>query len=155
MDIKTYKPNLTDIVAMQQLVKTEVEKGIILLRTSDEMATTIRSYTAIEVDGVLAGFCALHIHSVNLAEIRSLVVSDKFRGLGLGKRLVKECLDEGKHLHVKEVLSLTYQKDFFEKLGFNVISKESIPEHKIWADCIRCKHFPVCDEVALLYKLEN
>lgn len=140
---------------MQQLVKTEVEKGIILLRTSDEMATTIRSYTAIEVDGVLAGFCALHIHSVNLAEIRSLVVSDKFRGLGLGKRLVKECLDEGKHLHVKEVLSLTYQKDFFEKLGFNVISKESIPEHKIWADCIRCKHFPVCDEVALLYNLEN
>lgn len=140
---------------MQQLVKTEVEKGIILLRTSDEMATTIRSYTAIEVDGVLAGFCALHIHSVNLAEIRSLVVSDKFRGLGLGKRLVKECLDEGKHLHVKEVLSLTYQKDFFEKLGFNVISKESIPEHKIWADCIRCKHFPVCDEVALLYKLED
>lgn len=140
---------------MQQLVKTEVEKGIILLRTSDEMATTIRSYTAIEVDGVLAGFCALHIHSVNLAEIRSLVVSDKFRGLGLGKRLVKECLDEGKYLHVKEVLSLTYQKDFFEKLGFNVISKESIPEHKIWADCIRCKHFPVCDEVALLYNLEN
>lgn len=155
MDIKTYKPNLTDIEAMQQLVKTEVEKGIILLRTSDEMATTIRSYTAIEVDGVLAGFCALHIHSVNLAEIRSLVVSDKFRGLGLGKQLVKECLDEGQHLRVKEVLSLTYQKDFFEKLGFNVISKESIPEHKIWADCIRCKHFPVCDEVALLYTLEN
>lgn len=138
---------------MQNLVKSEVDKGIILLRTSDEMATTIRSYTAIEVDGVLAGFCALHIHSVNLAEIRSLVVSENFRGLGLGQRLVKECLAEGEHLQVKEVLSLTYQKDFFEKLGFNVISKESIPEHKIWADCIRCKHFPVCDEVALLFKL--
>lgn len=138
---------------MQSLVQSEVDKGIILLRTSDEMATTIRSYTAIEVDGVLAGFCALHIHSVNLAEIRSLVVSENFRGLGLGQQLVKECLKEGQHLKVKEVLSLTYQKDFFEKLGFNVIAKESIPEHKIWADCIRCKYFPVCDEVALLYKL--
>lgn len=140
---------------MQQLVKSEVDNGIILLRTSDEMATTIRSYTAVEVDGVLAGFCALHIHSVNLAEIRSLVVSEQFRNLGLGKKLVNECLEEGKRLQVKEVLSLTYQKDFFEKIGFNVISKESIPEHKIWADCIRCKHFPVCDEVALLYKLDK
>ncbi len=155
MDINFFKPKLGDIVLMQELVKSEVEKGIILLRTSDEMATTIRSYTAVEVDGKLAGFCALHIHSVNLAEIRSLVVSEKYRGLGLGKTLVKKCLEEGAFLEVKEVLSLTYQKDFFEGIGFQVISKESIPEHKIWADCIRCKHFPVCDEVALLYKINK
>jgi len=153
MDINFFKPKLNDVALMQELVKAEVEKGIILLRTSDEMATTIRSYTAVEIDGKLAGFCALHIHSTNLAEIRSLVVSDGFRGLGLGKKLVRQCLEEGKFLEVKEVLSLTYQKDFFEAIGFHVISKESIPEHKIWADCIRCKHFPVCDEVALLYKL--
>ena len=153
MDINFFKPKLNDVALMQELVKAEVEKGIILLRTSDEMATTIRSYTAVEIDGKLAGFCALHIHSTNLAEIRSLVVSDGFRGLGLGKKLVRQCLEEGKFLEVKEVLSLTYQKDFFEAIGFQVISKESIPEHKIWADCIRCKHFPVCDEVALLYKL--
>lgn len=153
MEIKFFKPKLNDVVLMQELVKPEVEKGVILLRTSDEMATTIRSYTAVEVDGKLAGFCALHIHSVNLAEIRSLVVFENFRNLGLGKNLVKKCLEEGKFLEVKEVLTLTYQKDFFETIGFNVISKESIPEHKIWADCIRCKHFPVCDEIALLYKL--
>ncbi|MFA7084127.1 MAG: N-acetyltransferase [Arcobacteraceae bacterium] len=153
MDIKFFKPKLNDVASMQELVKQEVEKGIILLRTSDEMATTIRSYMAVEIDGKLAGFCALHIHSVNLAEIRSLVVTEKFRNLGLGKNLVKKCLEEGTFLEVKEVLTLTYQKDFFESIGFHVISKESIPEHKIWADCIRCKHFPVCDEVALLYKL--
>ena len=33
------------------------------------------------------------------------------------------------------------------------INKEVIPEHKIWADCIKCIHFPVCNEVALVYKL--
>ena len=37
----------------------------------------------------------------------------------------------------------------FEKLGFNEIDKETIPEHKIWADCVKCKHFPVCNEIAL------
>ena len=31
--------------------------------------------------------------------------------------------------------------------------KVSIPDTKIWLDCIKCKHFPICDEVALLLKL--
>ena len=153
MAVEFFKPLVSDIETMQELVKEEVETGTILLRTQDEMATTIRSYTGVKVDGVLAGFCALHIHSPKLAEIRSLIVSGEFRGRKLGKYLVEHCLTEGKRLGLKEILSLTYQKKFFEELNFKEISKESLPEHKIWADCIRCKHFPVCDEIALLYKL--
>ncbi|HHD83733.1 MAG TPA: GNAT family N-acetyltransferase, partial [Campylobacteraceae bacterium] len=33
------------------------------------------------------------------------------------------------------------------------IPKEALPEQKIWADCVKCKHFPICDEVALIYNL--
>jgi len=151
--VEFFKPLVSDIQMMQDLVKEEVDTGTILLRTEDEMATTIRSYTAVKVNGVIAGFSALHIHSPKLAEIRSLVVSKNFRGKRLGKTLVERCLDEGRTLGLEEVLSLTYQKKLFEDLGFKEISKESLPEHKIWADCIRCKHFPICDEIALLYKL--
>ena len=152
-EVEFFKPLVSDIQLMQDLVKEEVDTGTILLRTEDEMATTIRSYTAVKVNGVIAGFSALHIHSPKLAEIRSLVVSKNFRGKRLGKTLVEHCLDEGRNLGLEEVLSLTYQKKLFEDLGFKEISKESLPEHKIWADCIRCKHFPICDEIALLYKL--
>lgn len=70
---------------MQKLVKEEVEKGIILLRTEDEMANTIRSYTVVEVDGKMAGFTALHIHSARLSEVRSLIVSKEYRNMKLGK----------------------------------------------------------------------
>jgi len=151
--LKFFKPLVSDIKDMQDLVKGEVNSGTILLRTEDEMATTIRSYTAVSLDGILVGFCALHVHSINLAEIRSLIVSVEARGKQLGKHLVEQCLEEGRKLGLKEVLSLTYARKFFEELNFVEISKESLPEHKIWADCIRCKHFPVCDEIALLYKL--
>jgi len=51
------------------------------------------------------------------------------------------------------VLSLTYSKEFFERLGFEEIEKEKIPEHKIWQDCIKCIHFPVCNEVAMMKKI--
>ena len=153
MEIKFFKPGVKEIDLMQNLVKAEVETGTILLRTEDEMATTIRSYTCVSVDGVLAGFSALHIHSPKLAEIRSLIVDEKFRGLKLGKKLVLECIEEGKYIGLEQILSLTYQKGFFESLDFLEIDKADLPEHKIWADCIRCKHFPVCDEIALIYTL--
>ncbi len=153
MEVKFYKPDVTSIALMQELVKAEVENGNILLRTEDEMANTIRSYTVVEVDGIMAGFTALHIHSARLAEVRSLVVSKKFRGLDLGKKLVEECIKEGRLYKLEQILSLTYAQSFFEKSGFRVIEKEAIPEHKIWADCIRCKHFPVCDEIAMVFDL--
>ena len=153
LEIRFYKPTVADIVNMQEVVKEEVDNGTILLRTEDEMANTIRSYTVVEVDGQIAGFTALHIHSARLSEVRSLVVSKNFRGLKLGKKLVESCIEEGRKLGLKQILSLTYEKGFFESLGFYEIEKEKIPEHKIWADCIRCKHFPKCDEIAMVYDL--
>ena len=44
-------------------------------------------------------------------------------------------------------------KELFEKFCFQMIDKESIPNPKIWIDCIKCTHFPKCDEVALMLKI--
>ncbi|MCK9337958.1 MAG: N-acetyltransferase [Arcobacteraceae bacterium] len=152
-NIKYSKPLVYDIEAMQNLVSPEVEKGLILYRTPSEMATTIRSYIVAKDQGQIIGFVALHIHSVTLAEVRSLIVKEEYRKVGIGQNLVKRALDEASALGLKEVLTLTYHKSLFEKIGFHEIPKESIPEQKIWADCIRCKHFPICDEVSLIIKL--
>jgi len=144
------KAKLTDIVLMQELVVDEVKKGTILFRSSDEMATNIRSYVIAKKDETIVGFGALHFHANDLGEIRSLIVSDKYRGEGIGKSIVNNILEEGKVLHVKKIFTLTYKQGFFESIGFREIPKESLPAHKIWADCVKCKHFPVCDEVALI-----
>lgn len=148
------KAVLSDIPAMRSMVAPEVKEGVILDRSEDEMATNIRSYVLAKEEERLVGYTALHIHSTRLAEIRSLIVDKAYRGKKIGKRLVEYALEEAKRLGVKEdVLVLTYLPQFFEKLGFKEISKETIPEHKIWADCIKCIHFPVCNEVALVYKV--
>jgi amino-acid N-acetyltransferase len=144
------KPTLKDIPAMQELVKSEVESGIILFRDETEMANTIRSYTLACEGEEIVGFAALHIYSPEVAEVRSLVVKDGCRGRGVGKALVEKLEEEGKKLGLKRILTLTYQKEFFEKNGFVEIPKENIPEHKIWADCIKCKHFPICNEISLI-----
>ncbi len=147
------KALLGDIPAMQALVAPKVEDGTILVRSDDEIATNIRSYTLAFEQERLVGFTALHIHSAELAEIRSLIVDDRLRGRGIGGELVRKALEEARTLGLKRVLALTYAAGFFERLGFTEIPKESLPEHKIWADCIKCKHFPVCNETALIRML--
>jgi len=154
MKVKFEKATLSNIEEMQNLILPEVIAGIILARDNDEIATNIRSYIlAYNEQDTIIGFCALHIHTSNLAEIRSLIIKENYRGKKIGEELIKEALIEAKKLNLKKVLSLTYKKSFFEKLGFLEIPKESIPEHKIWTDCIKCKHFPVCNEVSLIKTL--
>ena len=153
MQIEFVKASLADIPKMQELVRPEVESGVILERSDDEIATNIRSYTLALVNGELVGFTALHIHTAYLAEIRSLIVKDGFRGQKIGENLINKVLDEARTLGVQRVLSLTYKQSFFERLDFVEIPKESLPEHKIWADCIKCKHFPICNEVSLIKNL--
>jgi len=153
MKLEFIKATLSDIPAMQRLIQPEVESGIILERSDDEVATNIRSYTLAFLNGELVGFTALHIHTAYLAEIRSLIVKDGYRGQKIGEQLINKVLDEAKSLGLQRVLALTYKQSFFERLGFVEIPKESLPEHKIWADCIKCKHFPICNEVSLIKNL--
>ncbi len=147
------KPRLTDIPAMQAIVAKEVEEGIILPRSDDEVATNIRSYIVAKDGEKIVGYVALHIHSMRLGEIRSLIVAEGYRHHRIGSRLVELAVEEGRELGLKEILSLTYMGAFFERLGFVEIPKETIPEQKIWTDCIKCKHFPVCNEISLIKKL--
>jgi amino-acid N-acetyltransferase len=154
--IELVKATLSDIPQMQALVQNEVKEGTILNRSEDEVATNIRSYVLAKEGQKVVGYTALHIHSPRLAEIRSLIVDESYRGQHIGQKMVQYTLNEAKSLSVQEdVLVLTYLPQFFEKMGFEEINKEVIPEHKIWADCIKCIHFPVCNEVALIYKLSK
>ena len=152
--IELVKATLDDIPQMQALVTNEVKDGIILNRTDDEVSTNIRSYVLAKENDKIVGYAALHVHSKRLAEVRSLIVDEKYRAKNIGESIVKSTLKEAKELGVKEdVLVLTYLPIFFEKMGFVEMNKEEIPEHKIWADCIKCIHFPICNEIALVYKV--
>jgi amino-acid N-acetyltransferase len=88
----------------------------------------------------------------DLAEIRSVVVDEQRRRRGTGRQLISLLLKQARDLGVARVFALTYQQEFFERLGFKPIGKEDLP-HKIWADCIDCIKFPHCDESAVILEL--
>ena len=73
----------------------------------------------------IVGVCGLSIVWANLAEVVSLAVDPAYRGRGLGKRLAQACLDEAARLGVRQVMTLTYERAFFEKLGFSVVERQN------------------------------
>lgn len=148
------KARISDAQQMHELVNKFADKGEMLPRALSEIYEDIRDYFIIRDSKQNVIACvALHINWSDLAEIRTLAVSEAKRKQGLGSLLIKSCLDEAKELGIPTVFCLTYKPIVFEKNGFVQLDKMELPR-KIWSECFRCPKFPDCDEVALVYKFK-
>ncbi len=147
--MKIRKAHINDIKEIQKLVNEFARKEQMIPRALNELYENLRDFVVAEEESRIVGVCALHILWDDLAEIRSLAVKKDFQKMGIGKKMVERCLRETKELGIRRVFVLTYQSDFFKKLGFSDTDKSELPQ-KIWGDCIRCPKFPECDENALI-----
>lgn len=55
-----------------------------------------------------------------MAEIRSVVVDQSCKGLGVGPQLVTRCINQAIELQVWELLAITKLKEWFEAFGFGI-----------------------------------
>ena len=147
------KARLEDVKEIQRLIKQYSTRGDILPRSLSELYDHLRDFFVFIRNRKVVGICALHICWDDLAELRSLAVQEEVRNKGIGAKLVKACLKESKLLGVKRVFALTYQPEFFERMGFKKVDKNVLP-HKIWTDCLKCVKFPDCDEMAVVKELD-
>jgi len=146
------KAKLSDVKYIYKLILHFSRRGDVIPRPMIELYEHVRDFFVYEERDLIVGACSLHICWEDLAEIRSLVVSEEYQGKGIGVSLVKACLEEAKELEIPKVFVLTRVPEFFEKLGFSRIEKSELP-HKVWADCVRCPKFPECDEVPLIKEI--
>lgn len=149
--MKVEKARITDVQRIYELVNSFANKDEMLARALSEVYENLRDFFVIKDSNNQVSACvALHISWADLAEIKSLAVSEAEQDKGLGALLVKACLDEAKELGIPTVFCLTYKPAFFEKQGFHKVDKMELPR-KVWSECFRCPKFPDCDEVALVY----
>jgi amino-acid N-acetyltransferase len=146
------KARIADLREVHKLINEFARREVMIPRSMNELYENMRDIALFEENGRITGVCSLHILWEDLAEIRSLAVRKEYQHLGIGKRLVKRCLAEARGLGVRRVFVLTYQPEFFKKLGFAPTDKSELPQ-KIWGDCVRCPKFPECDEHALIVTL--
>lgn len=143
------RATMKDVDQMLKIINQYAQEGLMLPRTKLSVCEHLQSFIVAHDGQSVIGVAGLHILWEDLAEVRSLAISSKAKGLGIGKRLVLFLVEQCKLLDINRVLALTYQKEFFEKCGFRVVAKETLPQ-KVWKDCINCSKLPVCDEIAMI-----
>ncbi len=145
---------LSDAEAIHQLVTYWAEKGDMLHRPVTEIYEAIRDFKVARLDGELVGCGSLHIMGADLAEVRSLAVSESVQGKGVGAAIVAACIDDARALGLDRVFALTYRPGFFEKQGFRLANVMEFPQ-KVWNECVRCPFFTNCKEVAVVRNLRE
>lgn len=145
---------LDDVPAIHALINEHAEQGLMLFRTPAELYEHLRDYNVCDQGGEIAGCCGLEIMWRDLAEIKSLSVSPKCQRQGVGRQLVEAAVSEAQRLGLKQVFALTRSPEFFCKLGFHIVERQSLP-HKIWDDCTRCPRREDCDEIAVIRRVDQ
>jgi amino-acid N-acetyltransferase len=145
---------LQDVPAIHEIVNSHAQLGKMLFKSYAQLYEDLRDFAVYELDGEVVGCCALGIIWADLAEVRSLAVDSDFIGRGIGRKLVEWCVEEARRLQIRRLMSLTYEQIFFEKLGFIVVDKDTLPL-KVWTDCVRCPKRDNCDEIAMVRELHD
>lgn len=143
----------TDIPAILRLVSDHARRGDLLPRSALSIRDTLHDWlVGVYPDGDIVACVSLFYYTPYLAEVRSLAVSDRVKGQGWGRTIVKEAINEARHRNVPTLFALTRAVDFFQKVGFKITVKERFPQ-KVFRDCSICPLLEACDETAVVLEL--
>jgi amino-acid N-acetyltransferase len=149
---------MSDVPEIHGLITHHAELNRMLFRSHADLYEHLRDFSVCVEPAAggerLVGCAALELVWRDLAEIKSLAVDESCRGRGIGTQLVRAAVEEGRRLGLTRVFALTREQRFFERLGFAVVSRETLP-HKVWTDCVRCPLQEHCDEIAVVFRLDE
>ena len=143
-----------DVPLIEEIINSHAGLGKMLFKSYAQLYEDIRDFGVLESDGELLGCVALTILWADLAEVRSLAVEENHLGRGIGRQLVEWTVEEARRLGIRRLMALTYEQAFFQRLGFEVVAKETLPL-KVWSDCVRCPKRDGCDEIAVVRTLHD
>ena len=125
----------TDIPSVLAIMKPFVESGKLLSRTEAQIAEGLQDYIVYELDGGIHACAALHFYEDGQAEIAAVAVDENYAHMGIGPKLIDTLIEQAGEGGASSIFIMTTQTaDWFEKLGFEEDTLESIPEErrKLW-----------------------
>ena len=150
-----------DVSGIYKLIKSNPNE--LVPRSMNDISQNTDRFLIAEVAGKLAGIVSWSIlPEIGKAEhpsveIKSLCVSKDARGLGLGKALVQAAIKRIRTMQPEDIIVLTFTPDFFGKLGFKAVPKETMM-HKLYPGCLNCSKYDspfTCPEVAMTMDLRK
>lgn len=113
----------TDLKSVQSFLQPYMDSQQLLQRTSLELELLLKhgfvAHVLNEAEQNVVGFVALEVYSKKLAEVQCLAVDAKFRRRGLGRELVRRCVERAADEKVKELLAISSSEEMLMACGFD------------------------------------
>jgi amino-acid N-acetyltransferase len=143
-----------DVEEIYQLIAEHVASDHLLPRTRSEIEGRIARFVVGEAEGAVVACAELAPLSAAVAEVRSLVVAEHVRGMGVGRlildALVRHAVTNGHH----RLCAFTHGPAYFIRLGFSIVPHLWVPE-KVFSDCVGCPLFRTCGQHAVVLALDE
>ena len=126
----------SDIKGIRQLIDSYAPQGRLLSKETVTLYESVQEFTvAVEGDKVV-GCGALHVLWEDLAEVRTVAVSEELRGQGVGHQILNSIIERAQNIGVKRIFCLTFETKFFGEHGFEVIEGTPV-EPEIYTELLR------------------
>ena len=145
-----------DVEAIFALIKSFPDE--LVPRSLPDLVQNVDRFVVAESGGAVIGTAAWGIlPEIGKArqptvEIKSVAVRRDFQGQGVGRALVQKVIERVRLLKPAQILVLTFRPEFFAKLGFVKVPKETLM-HKLYIGCLNCTKYDspfTCPEVAMV-----
>ena len=111
----------SDIKGIRKLIDSYALQRRLLSKETVTLYESVQEFI-VAVDGEeVVGCAGLHVLWEDLAEVRTVAVSERLRRHGIGERLLTAVVERAKSLGVKRIFCLTFETDFFGRNGFEEI----------------------------------
>ncbi len=116
----------SDVPQIRTLIEPYVAHKILLPRTNEDLARLVVHGFVAESSSRIVGFVALEVYSWKMAELQCLAVAADFQRRGLGKALVRRCVQRACELNIHELMAITASDAIFRDCGFDY----TLPDQK-------------------------
>jgi amino-acid N-acetyltransferase len=135
--IKVRPARTADIRTIADLCGPLIQSRVLLGKERVELYESVQEFLVAEdASGKVIGCGALHVMWEDLGEVRTLAIAEAHQGKGIGKLLLENLLERAKAIGLKRIFCLTFEVEFFAKLGFEPISETPV-EPEVYAELVR------------------
>ncbi|GMA30314.1 amino-acid N-acetyltransferase [Litorihabitans aurantiacus] len=140
---------------IRDLVVPYAERRILLAKELVGYYESVQEFlVAVGPDGDVVGCGALHVMWRDLGEVRTLAVREDRARAGVGRALVSALLDRAEDLGLERVFCLTFETDFFARLGFVPLEGDAV-DPEVFAQLLRSHDDGVAEFLDLAHVKQN
>jgi amino-acid N-acetyltransferase len=125
-----------DVKAIRSLVDSYAAPGQMLAKETVTLYESVHEFVVAVEDGQVVGCGALHVLWEDLAEVRSVAITENLRGKGIGNLILERIIERAHELGLSRIFCLTFETKFFGRHGFEEIQGTPV-EPEVYAQLLK------------------